>query len=103
MAQLNSQRQNLLDYILNGMDEDEFQRGIQLGEKVLGFRSYDAFVQAQRTVLAASDDTTISTLEILKNSLIPLFHIMDKEDMVDWEAEGFAFNSKNKIVIYHSR
>ncbi len=103
MAKLNSPRQHLLEYILNGMNKDEFERGIQLGEKVLGFRSYDEFVQSQRTVLAASDDTTISTLEILKNSLIPVFNIMDKEDMLNWEAEGFAFNSKNKIVIYHSR
>ena len=29
--------------------------------------------------------------------------IMDKEDMVGWEASGFCFNKEGKLVIFHPR
>ena len=98
---MEQRKTDMINYILGGMRRYDFERADHRN-KIMGFKNYDEFENFQRQHVNKSDEASITSLETLRN-LIPTYSLMDKEYMGDWEADGFAFNKKGRIVIFHER
>lgn len=93
----------IFNFIVSNMDQNEFDRGQNGHQKVMGFKNYDDFISHQQNVVNDLDDTTITLMEWLRDSFIPESVMMDKEYMSTWQSSGFCFDANNKIVIFHER
>lgn len=96
-----SRKNELLRFLLSGIDESHFTRG--LDDLRFGFKSYNEFVQYQQRIISQSDESNISTLEFIKNTLVPRSKVVDRPSMNAYKIAGFVFDSSGGIVFYDIR
>ena len=83
--------------------EYDFNRALTMHPKAMGFRTWGQFRDHQRKIIEQSSEASIETLEFLRDKIVPMASTMDKESMVDFEAEGFCFSKDNRIVFFNER
>lgn len=106
MASISQQRKDsFIEYLSSSMSEYDFERGIGLNddEQVLGYSTYDEFLQNQKAVVDLMNDQTLATYEFLKNHIVPTSSMMDKEYMFPSEIDGFCFDKNGKLVFLQER
>jgi hypothetical protein len=101
---IKERKNGILTFILQQMQKGEFQRGSGNRDgKVMGFCDYQEFVEHQSKTISSINEQTLTTMEWLRDEVIPISLLMDKEYMSDRQASGFCFDSKNRIVLFNER
>jgi len=98
---LTSLRTNLFDFVINGIDQYHFNRG--LDRISLGFKSYNEFKKFQEDVINNLDYNSLMNLNFIQNSLIPKSRIIDRTNMSTYQIVGFVFDVNGNIVFYDPR
>lgn len=100
---LAARKESLLNFIRSRFDEHDFERAQMLGADIVNtFRTYNDFLNFQRSVIDQFTSESIHSAEFLKN-MIPMIQMVDKESMLPWAASGFAFLPGNRVMIFHER
>ena len=105
-AYLDERKSKLIEWILDRMSEDDFERGIELNgpdEGFIGFHSYEEFESSNKSKVMSLDEEKLKFYEKIRNELIPNTDLMDKETVVPWEASGFCFSWNGRLIIFHER
>lgn len=112
---LNKRKNDLINYIVESMNDYDFDRGLGLHEdfnsdqniheeaKVLGFKSWPEFVSFQQFWVGRLKTAEIKFYEELINRLNNKAMLMDKESMVAFDYEGFAFDHRGNLILFNSR
>lgn len=100
---LSERKKAVLDYILNGMTQYDFDRGLGFDDNVMGFTSYKDFVEFQRSYINELKVDQLGVIEYLRDHIVTNSKMMDKEEMSTIETDGFCLNSSKKIVFFHER
>lgn len=102
---LEQRKAELLQYVLEGMSEYDFERAnkIAYGGESMGFTTYQKFVKHQRKLISQFDEGSLGTMKFLRDNIMPMAEIMDKEDMFNYDAAGYCFSKSNKIVFFRER
>lgn len=96
-----SRKHELIRFLTTGIDEYHFVNG--LNGVQLGFKSYDDFVDFQRQIINNYNEFSISVLELIINTLLPITKVIDRPSMDIYKAAGFVFDAAGNIVYYNSQ
>lgn len=99
---LTERRDAMAATIIAAMNDSEFDRGVEMHGKVLGFYSWKEFVDGQTATINKFEPAELTKYELLAE-LIAKATLMDKECMVDFGVEGFCFRKTGKLVIFNGR
>lgn len=102
---INTRKQNMINYLLDNLDEDEFDRGIQEygDEQALGFDNYQQFVDYQKAAVNQADEYQLQTLEFLRDKIVPRSELVDKESVSGFQASGMVFDYEGNFVFLNER
>lgn len=88
---LEQRKEQLLQYVLSSMTEDDFERNRRPNK--MGFRTYQEFVDHQRDVISQFDEGSVGIMKFLRDSLIPMTKMVDRETMSRSPISGFCFSN----------
>lgn len=96
--QLFERREQLYAWILHNLSETVFNNRKRYSGEVLGFKRYGDFANFQMNKIFDSDENQLAFYEIIRDDLIPIGSALDLEEMIEWDTEGFVFNSHGGIT-----
>jgi hypothetical protein len=96
-----SRKHDLINFLTNGVEEFHFTNGLH-GQQ-LGFYSYNDFLNYQKWIIDQFNETSISTLEFIRDTIVPNSRVLDRPTMDIYNIAGFVFDIDGKIVFYNPR
>ncbi len=101
MSAFTALRDEIYHFIIDQMGEWDYER--MKDYQHCPFATWEEFCHHQRTIVDGLDPIRLNHIQWLmeefKKSNIG---VMDKEDMSDWDGDGFYF-ADNRMVCYHDR
>lgn len=97
---LTSRKNDLIKFLINGIDEAHFTNGLQ--GRQLGFKSYNEFMEFQKELVNQYNENSVASLELIRN-MVPMTKVIDRPSMNNYRAAGFVFDAAGNIVYYDSR
>lgn len=101
MAQ--GRRYEIAKYVGDIINEDDFQRGLDINDEVLGFTNYNTYIQYQYNKISHLSETELLKLESIKNIIIPHSDIMRTETGIRFNINGFVYDSNGVLVFVNKR
>jgi hypothetical protein len=100
-SRLIERKNDLINFLTTGIDEYHFTNGLE--GRQLGFKSYNEFLDFQKRIVEQFNEGSISTIEMIRNELLPITKVIDRPTMNNYKATGFVFDAASNIVYYDSR
>jgi hypothetical protein len=95
---MDERKSKLIRFLVNGIDEAKFNNGLQ--GRQLGFKSYNDFVRYQTQLVNQFNEDSVTTLEMIRDNLLPVTKIIDRTSMNTYKSAGFIFDISDNIVFY---
>lgn len=95
---LQTRKQNLLDYVLRQLFELDFVRESSEYARAHGFDSYRDFVQTQTDYINGFNEGSLATMEFLRDQLLPMTEVLISDDLSFIPPRGFYLSKSGKII-----